>query len=59
MLSALQNMFFLAAELCVLLIVPAYAKKVCGALFYCMDNLPVRFVFSPYSDCLPLFDDPF
>ena len=27
MLSALQNIFFLAAELCVLLIVPAYAKK--------------------------------
>ena len=32
MLSALQNIFFLAAELCVLLIVPAYAKKIARAL---------------------------
>ena len=44
----------------------SYRASVCennsaGSLIsiYCMDYLPAWFVFSPYSACLPLFDDPF
>ena len=44
----------------------SYRASVCeknsaGSLIsiYCVDYLPEWFVFSPYSACLPLFDDPF
>ena len=62
MLSALQNIFFLAAELCVLLIVPAYAKKIARALWFLfivwIIYLNGLFLAPILPACL-FFDDPF
>ena len=62
MLSALQNIFFLAAELCVLLIVPAYAKKIARALWFLfivwIIYLHGLFLAPILPACL-FFDDPF
>ena len=62
MLSALQNIFFLAAELCILLIVPAYAKKIARALWFLfivwIIYLHGLFLAPILPACL-FFDDPF